>query len=200
MSDEVFSPYSFHPTSCLSMAPEDSAQEEAGPITFVLDGLSKRCGLPHLKLAWTTVYGPRAFRGHVVERFAWIADNYLSVATPVQHALDDVLRQGEAIQAQIQQRVLSNRHTLIKAFETLAEVDVLNADGGWYAVLRLPNIQDDETWALRLAHKHGVIVQPGFFYDFPIDAHIVLSLLPPPDMFTEGIARLRTGICQALVA
>ena len=31
---------------------------------------------------------------------------------------------------------------------------------------------------------------PGYFFDFPREAYLVVSLLPEPDAFAEGIARL----------
>jgi len=36
-----------------------------------------------------------------------------------------------------------------------------------------------------------VLTQPGFFYDFESEAYLVLSLLTAPEIFREGIARLR---------
>jgi hypothetical protein len=39
-----------------------------------------------------------------------------------------------------------------------------------------------------------VLVQPGFFYDFPSGAHVVLSLLTPEPDFEEGVRRLERAI------
>jgi len=36
-----------------------------------------------------------------------------------------------------------------------------------------------------------VLVQPGFFYDFETEAFLVMSLLTPPEIFQEGVARCR---------
>jgi hypothetical protein len=33
-------------------------------------------------------------------------------------------------------------------------------------------------------------VHPGFFFDFPHEAFLVVSLLPPADVFAEGIRRV----------
>jgi hypothetical protein len=33
-------------------------------------------------------------------------------------------------------------------------------------------------------------VHPGYFFDFPGEAYLVLSLLPPPAEFGEGVARV----------
>jgi len=38
--------------------------------------------------------------------------------------------------------------------------------------------------------QDGVLVHPGYFFDFPREAYLVLSLLPPPDEFAPGAARI----------
>jgi alanine-synthesizing transaminase len=68
-----------------------------------------------------------------------------------------------------------------------ASVSVLAAEGGWSAVLRVPATADEETLALELLTNDGVVVHPGFFFDFPHEAFLVVSLLPPPDVFARGV-------------
>jgi len=43
---------------------------------------------------------------------------------------------------------------------------------------------------LRLLDEDGVVVHPGYFFDFASEAYLVLSLLPPGDAFAEGVARV----------
>jgi alanine-synthesizing transaminase len=69
-------------------------------------------------------------------------------------------------------------------------VEALPADGGWSAVLRIPATRSEEEIVLDLLEHAGVIVHPGFFFDFPNEAYLVVSLLPPPATFREGTARL----------
>ena len=49
----------------------------------------------------------------------------------------------------------------------------------------------EEGAEIRLLRDHDVLVQPGYFYDFESSGYIVLSLLTPPDVFREGVGRLR---------
>ena len=35
-----------------------------------------------------------------------------------------------------------------------------------------------------------MLVYPGFFFDFPGEAYLVVSLIVPPEEFAEGVARL----------
>ncbi len=43
---------------------------------------------------------------------------------------------------------------------------------------------------LELLEKDHVLVHPGYFFDFPREAFVVVSLLPPPDAFRDGMSRL----------
>jgi alanine-synthesizing transaminase len=63
-------------------------------------------------------------------------------------------------------------------------------EGGWSAVIRVPRVESDEALALRLIQEHGVVVHPGYFFDFDADGYIVVSLLTEPEIFNEGIVRI----------
>jgi hypothetical protein len=155
-------------------------------LTFTLGGLSKSCGLPHYKLGWIRVHGPDA--ANALDALELIADNYLSASTPVQAALPDLLRIGATIRERIRQRVQRNLQHLRNAIR--GSVSVLPFEGGWSAVLRVPRIKTDEDLAIELIEKKGVLVQPGYFFDFDQEGFLIVSLLTPPDVFDEGIARI----------
>ncbi len=69
-------------------------------------------------------------------------------------------------------------------------VDVLPADAGWSAVLRVPSIRSEENLVVDLIERDSVLVHPGFFFDFPHESFLVLSLLPQPETFNEGVQRV----------
>jgi aspartate/methionine/tyrosine aminotransferase len=69
-------------------------------------------------------------------------------------------------------------------------VTLLPVEGGWYAVLRLPQLVSEEEWLLRLLTEDHMIVHPGYFFDFPDEAYVVVSLLSDPADLSEGIRRL----------
>lgn len=152
--------------------------------SFSLGGLSKACGLPQLKVGWIISNSDAA-----LERLELIADTFLSVATPVQLALPELLKARHGIQKQILARLRNNLATL---------VNPLAVEGGWTAILRVPNFKNDEQWVLDLLEEHDVLVQPGFFYDFPTGAHIVVSLLTPEAIFAEGSQRVNDTIRRLL--
>ena len=66
---------------------------------------------------------------------------------------------------------------------------MLPVEGGWSAVIRVPRVMSDDDLALALLDR-GVVVQPGYFFDFPADGYVVVSLLTREDVFTEGIKRV----------
>ena len=181
ISDEVFHRYAFE-RPAPSIARDDL-------LTFTLGGLSKSAGLPHYKLAWIRVSGPRAAKEQAMARLELIADSFLSAATPVQVALPGLLAIAPKIRAQIMDRVRINLDALQSAFSSTTSARLLPVEGGWSAVLRIPSLQTDEAFALRLLEEDGVVVQPGYFFDFEAEGYLVLSLLTATDILVEG-ARL----------
>ncbi|HNX49581.1 MAG TPA: pyridoxal phosphate-dependent aminotransferase [Thermoanaerobaculaceae bacterium] len=158
-------------------------------LTFSLGGLSKSVGLPQLKLGWIAASGPEGLVTEALERLEVIADTFLSVATPVQLALPVLLERGEIVRRAILDRCRQNLAVLRELAGGLPALEVLVPGGGWSGVLRYPAVVDEEDLVLSLL-VDGVAVQPGFFFDFPRDGYLVLSLLPEPPIFREGVARL----------
>ena len=184
--DEVFTDYPLHPGPTRS-ATAVGARE---CLTFVLSGLSKVAALPQLKLAWTVACGPSELVRPALARLAVIADTYLNLSTPVQHALPRILAASEAMQGQIRRRSLANLGTLDAAI-TDSPVSRLSVEAGWSTIVQLPRLGDldDEGWVLRMLERVDVWAQPGSLYDMQ-GCHLVLSLLTPPEAFAEGLARI----------
>ncbi len=154
---------------------------------FVVSGLSKIVGLPQMKAAWIVVTGPEAIAA--LERLEVIADTFLSMNAPVQCALPAWLEGREAIQRQIRERVTTNLAELDRQLEQLPALSRLAAEGGWYAVLRIPALEADEQTVLALLDR-GVWVQPGYFFGMADSGWLVVSLLSQPDEFSTGVTGL----------
>jgi alanine-synthesizing transaminase len=186
VSDEVFADYSFRddPRRAASVAHDGPA------LAFALGGLSKSCGLPQLKLAWAAVTGPEPLRRDALARLEVVADTYLSVSTPVQVAAPELLSRREELSAPIRARVRANLEALRAAIAPGCPATLLEPEGGWSAVLRVPATRTEEERVTRLLEERDVLVHPGYFFDFPHEAFLVLSLLPPESDFAEGVARV----------
>jgi hypothetical protein len=70
-------------------------------------------------------------------------------------------------------------------------------DGGWYAILEVPRVHDEDAWVELLVREEGVIVHPGYFFDMPRDGFLVVSLLPDPAAFAAAAARLAARLSAA---
>ncbi len=181
--DEVFSDYAFEDDGRRVASLVDNSEV----LTFVLNGFSKVLALPQMKLGWIVTGGPRG--AEAIERLDLIADTFLSVGAPVQHASATWLSLKSGIQDQIRNRVRRNYRLLAQRVEGSA-VRLLAAEGGWYATLEVPRIHSEEEWVLRLLEKDGVLVHPGYFFDFPAEAFLVVSLLPSPEILDEAVDRI----------
>jgi alanine-synthesizing transaminase len=185
VSDEVFLDYGLAPDASRAGT---LAAETAG-LSFALGGLSKAAALPQLKLAWTVIAGAAAEAEAALERLSFVADTFLSPGSPVQCALPSLLAQAPARSAAIRGRAARNLAALVRAFEGSAATP-LRTEGGWSAVVRMPTTRSADEWAAALLAA-GVLVQPGYFYDFVDEARLVVSLLPSPEVYDEALTRWR---------
>jgi alanine-synthesizing transaminase len=182
--DEVFADYDLE-----ERTPTAEPQNRQA-LRFRLGGLSKSAALPQVKLGWMAIDGPEDLVSAALERLELICDTYLSVSTPVQLAADELIASGAGARQQVRERIRGNFATLRDLATRYSSVGVLHVDGGWSAVLRIPARDSEEQVMLDLLTADGVVVHPGFFFDFPHEAFLVVSLLPRPDDFREGMRRV----------
>ena len=176
ISDEVFAEYALEPdprrvTTCA---------------TFTLGGFSKLLGLPQMKLGWIVTRDAESR-----ERLELIADTFLSVSAPVQHAAEAWLSLRPAFHAAMMARLTENLGWL------RARCEPLRVEGGWYATLRLPTTKSEEDWAIEFLEEDDVLIQPGYFYDFETEGFAVISLLTRPKIFRDGVSRILRRIDAA---
>lgn len=186
ISDEVFADYAFA-SARDGGAPLVSRSDVLG---FTMGGLSKSVGLPQVKLAWTVVSGPDLLVDAAMQRLDLICDTYLSVSTPVQVALPELLERGGVIRRQIQMRVERNHAHCERLVAEWPSCSLLRTDGGWSAVVRVPRLMPEEELVLSLLTEHGVLVHPGYFFDFAEESYVIVSLLVPEASFIDGVTRV----------
>jgi alanine-synthesizing transaminase len=186
VSDEVFAGY---PLRADRTRVESALSAGATNLVFALGGLSKRLLLPQLKLAWTIVAGPDALVGEALGRLELILDAYLSPGAAVMHALPRLFDASHAVKAALDRRISENL-ALLRERARGSALTLLDVEGGWYALLRLPATLDDEGWVLDLISSSAVLTQPGYFYDFSETEFVVVSLITPAATFEQGVSRL----------
>jgi alanine-synthesizing transaminase len=187
IGDEVFADYRLDGAAAATHVLADGEI-----VAFSLGGLSKSAGLPQLKLGWVGFGGPSERVDEMLARYEIIADTYLSVSTPVQAAAAELIECGAAIRAQILARVRRNLESLRSQAAAFPSIGVLPVEGGWSAVMQVPSMASEEALVLDLVEKDEVLVHPGYFFDFPREAFIVISLLVEPALFDRGILRVLT--------
>jgi aspartate/methionine/tyrosine aminotransferase len=77
-------------------------------------------------------------------------------------------------------------------------VELIEPAGGWSLVLRFPRVVGEEALVLELLEHRGVAVHPGYFFDFPAEGYLVLSLLPRPEIFEIGMRAVLDAIASKL--
>jgi hypothetical protein len=202
IADEVFADYELTPGA---RATAGRLLDRSDVLSFSLGGLSKSVGLPQLKLAWIAVGGAARLVEAALERLEIICDTYLSVSTPVQVAASELLERGASIRDQIARRVSANYRCLLEkvaqcahdgrdaqeAREAMASgCRVLPSEGGWSAVLAVPPLESEEDLVVNLVKNDGVLTHPGYFFDFPRECYLVVSLLVPESQFADGTDRV----------
>ena len=187
IADEVFAEYEL----------EDGAAGRARPVltrddvlVFALGGLSKSVGLPQVKLAWIAAGGPGDMVEAALARLEVICDTYLSVSTPVQLAARQLLERGAQVRAQIQARIARNYGHVRRRVDAAPSCRVLRAEGGWSAILQVPTLGSEEDLVVGLIEEDGVLVHPGYFFDFPRETFLILSLLQAEAVFADGVERI----------
>lgn len=185
IGDEVFADYPLDPAPAAV-----SVMAASDVLTLSLGGLSKSAGLPQVKLGWIGFGGPAARVDAALAAFEIVADTYLSVSTPVQVAAPSLIAHGALVRAQILARARQNLATLRTLAAAYPSIAVLPVEGGWSAVLQVPAVRSEDALALELLDQDDVLVHPGYFFDFPREAYVVLSLLPAPPVFEPAVTRV----------
>jgi hypothetical protein len=192
IGDEVFADYVLDPAPSAVR----SVLDQAEVLAFGLGGLSKTVGLPQAKLGWIGVSGPRVLVDEALTRLEIIGDAYLSVSPRVQHDAPRLLTVGTSVRAQIADRVLLNYRTLMRSAAEFPACSVPRVEGGWSAVVQGPAVMADDDRALALLRHEGVLVHPGYLFDFDREGYFVVSLLVAPENFQPAILRVLHALSE----
>jgi aspartate/methionine/tyrosine aminotransferase len=188
ISDEVFMDFPFAGKTMKSFLGEE------GVLCFVLGGLSKTLALPQMKLSWIYASGPESILKESLDKLEMIADTYLSVNTPVQNALPELLRLSVVIQEQVLKRINDNQMVIHGFLPNLFDSECLQSEGGWSAILKLPWGIAEDKFTLQLLEEDKLYLHPGFFFDIPGNRSIVMSLLTDVKTMQQGLEILEKRI------
>jgi len=169
ISDEVFSPFRFDQRRL----PRPAALSL--PLVFTLNGISKMLALPGHKLGWIAITGDTTPVDQARRALDLISDTFLPVNEAIQWALADLIRRGRPFIARYRREIAGRAKQIMKHLRAKGW-EFVPAEGGFYLTIRLREGQDEETAALDLLRRHGILVHPGYFYDLA-GSHLVLSFV-----------------------
>lgn len=208
--DEVFSLYRAADAPRVVHRASESGGDRAGPgrtaPVIHLNGLSKLCAAPEIKLGWIVLTGGSpGDRETLAEALDTEHDTYLTVSGLGEAAAvafltgDDVHRGWETLRREVETR----REAMVASLSGLPGIDPTPVDSGIHVPFRIDPVVaaeragsvDDETIAVRMVERSGVLVHPGYFYglDYPAFAGgpwFVASSLITTDSLRRGIAGL----------
>jgi len=137
---------------------------------FILDGLSKSVGLPHIKVGWIRTEGN--FKDFDV--LEYILDASLNCSYLSQALCAKVLPRAREFQKKVIEKLKSNQVFWCDYFSKIG-AKIIPSAGGWYQCYYFPNA-DDEELCLALLKEKQILTHPGFLFDFE-DGWLVGSLL-----------------------
>ena len=112
------------------------------------------------------------------------------MAAPVQLAAGALLARTRPLAERLRSRVRANHAALGELQRRYPSCQVLHMEAGWYAVLQVPATRSEEALVIELLEKDRILVHPGYFFDFPREAFLIVSLLPEPARFAQAMSRV----------
>jgi DNA-binding transcriptional MocR family regulator len=111
-------------------------------------------------------------------------------------AVPALLARREQYLSALRRRLARNRGAIAAASLREAPWTLQWGRGGCWAVLQINPGRDEDELCLELLAE-GVAVRPGHLDGLPREGHLVVSLLPEPDVFLAALDRLEAHLRRA---
>ena len=173
--------------------PSASVARATRCVAVHVSGLAGVCGLPQLGGEWIAVAGPDALAAHAASRASARAEAGPGASDSALRAIPALLARRERFLTPLRARLARNRGAIAKAALREAPWTLQWGSGGWWAVLQINPVRHETELCLALLDE-GVAVLPGHLDGLPEEGYLVVSLLPDPDVFTQGLERLEAHL------
>jgi aspartate/methionine/tyrosine aminotransferase len=172
--------------ACIDTAigPSVSVARAERVLAIHASGLIGVRGLPGA--AWVAVAGAPALAVAAAERLELLTAAIPAVPSAALRSMTALLARRETHLATLRARIAKNRGSIAHAALREAPWSLLWGAGGPWAVLQINPTRDDRELCLELLDE-GVAVRPGSLDGFPPTGHLVVSLLPEPDVLLGGL-------------
>lgn len=195
--DEVFSEFTYN----IPAVPPFSTLHPELPI-FLLNGISKLFALPDLKLGWIAT-NPVAYQ-KFGERLELLNDTFLSCNSLIQTMLPTLFVDGFPFVNQMRDYIKNNLDIALQLINARPGIlQVQPPDGGYYLFASVPNWQEDEESLVLYLLERGVLVHPGFFYNYDGSVninnpapHIMISALTQTEQLRAGLLKLLDALSK----
>ncbi len=183
--DEVFGEFLFD----RDRLPRPAATET--PLVFTLNGLSKTFALPGMKIGWILVTGEERRVAPAMDALETISDTFLPVNEPAQCAVPGIFREGRMFLESYRARIRARREIALATLVKVPGLRPVAPQGGFYlsAGIEAPKGRTEETIAVELLSRHGVLIHPGYFYDFD-SPFLVVSFVAVPRVLRAGLGEI----------
>lgn len=178
-----------------ALAPCATVAQATRCLAIHVSGLGGACGLPRLGAGWLVVAGPQELAEPALSVLGRMVKG--EVPPPIQRAIPALLARRERFLSALRTRLAQNRSALATAALREAPWSLQWGRGGCWAVLQIGSAQEDRRLCRALL-EDGVAVQPGSLYGLPDRGCLVVSLLPTPEVFLEGLSTLEHRLRQPL--
>jgi len=184
ISDEVFSPFVY---SGKGLA---RAAQSAAPLVLTLNGISKMFALPGYKLGWMALTGEAALVKRALASLETFSDAFLPVQEGIQFALPQLFKEGAVFLEKYRSKMKKRRQAAIDTLSRIPRLSFIPPEGGFYFALKLEDPEwDDEACALDLLRSEGLLVHPGYLYDFDA-SHLVMSFTSKPAALRKHLQKM----------
>ncbi len=175
-----------------SLKPSPTVAAVTRCLAVHVGGLSGVCGLPQLEGEWLAVAGPETLAMPLVSRLASLMGVEASGSRTGVLFVPPLLGRREAFLSRLRARLTRNRSVLASA--SLREAPwTMRWGGGSWTMLQTNADQDEDELCLALLEE-GVAVQPGYLGGLPHEGHLILSLLPKPEVFDAALRRIEVQL------
>ena len=165
--------------------------------TVTFGGLAKCYLGPGLRVGWGVVSGEADCVADYVEAIQRLERARLCATHPGQAAVAAALDGPQDHIPEVIGRLQARRDLLQDGLDATPGISCVRPEGAFYAFPRLHGVEDDERFVADLMRATGIVCVHGTgFGQREGTSHLRFVLLPPPDVITRAVDRLK-GFLQA---